>query len=96
MNKAALFYVEQSGDRVHCFVLRVSPNVSTGYLFICVSIPFVFCAPSGPTNKRNREQKHITKTLLSFLTSSLYQLCFGRLFKVMEGHERSWKVMEGF
>ena len=32
-------------------------------------IPFVFCARSRPTDKRDREQKHITKKLASFITS---------------------------
>ena len=33
------------------------------------SIPFVFCAWLRQTNKRNREQKHVTKKLASFITS---------------------------
>ena len=61
-------------DCAHSFVLRVNPNVSNGLLFSCILIPYVFCAWSRPTNKRNREQKHITKKLLSFQTSSFYQL----------------------
>ena len=30
VNKAALFYIKQTRDRAHCFILRVSPNVCTG------------------------------------------------------------------
>ena len=29
-------------DHSHCFVLRMSQNVSTGYFFICNSIPLCF------------------------------------------------------
>ena len=47
----------------------MGPNVSTGGLFVCVSIAFVFCAPSKPTEKRNEEQKHITKNVVNFTTS---------------------------
>ena len=38
-------------------------------MFVCISIPFVFCERSRPTNKRNRKQKHITKKLACFITS---------------------------
>ena len=44
----------------------MSPSVCTGQLFVCISIPFVFCARSRPTNKRDRKQKHITKKLAIF------------------------------
>ena len=70
MNNAALFYVEQTVTvRVVSFVLRVNPNVSTSWLFRCISIPFVLCAGPRPTNKRNQEQKHVTTKLAYFITS---------------------------
>ena len=55
-------------DCAHC----LSPNASTGELFICISIAFAFCAWSSSTNKGNKEQKHITKKLASFIISPLY------------------------
>ena len=50
MYKAALLNVEQTMT-VH-ILLRVSSNVSTGLLFICISIPSVFRAGLRLMNKR--------------------------------------------
>ena len=33
----------------------LSPNVSTGSLFTCISRPFVFCARSRRTSKKKRK-----------------------------------------
>ena len=43
-------------------------NVFTGSLF-CISFPFVFCVKA--IEQKDREQKHITKELASFLTGLL-------------------------
>ena len=60
-----------------CFVYHVSPlcywlvvpvTYSSFQLFVCILIPFVCCERSRPTNKRNREQKYITKKLATFMT----------------------------
>ena len=50
----------------------MSPNSS-----ICISIPFVFCTRSRPTNKRNGEQKHITKDLIKRTGWETHQISKG-------------------
>ena len=51
-----------------CYWLVVPVTYWPCQLFVCISIPFVFCERSRTTNKRNREQKYITKKLASFIT----------------------------
>ena len=73
MNKAALFYVEQTvtahivlfyvwHKRFYCLVVHIS---------CCISIFLVFCARWRPTSKQKREQRYITKRLASFIASLL-------------------------
>ena len=66
VNKAALYYVEQFVT-MDLFGLSCKPTFCYWLVVRCISIPFVFCERSRPTNKRNREQKYITKKL-GFIT----------------------------
>ena len=50
VNKAALLNVEQTAT-LHSFVLHVSPNRFTGWLFIHILTPFAFCAGLWPQNE---------------------------------------------
>ena len=73
--QSCLYYVEQivaldlfslSCKPAFCYWLVVPVTYWPCQLFVCISMPFVFCERSRPTNKRNREQKYITKKLASF------------------------------
>ena len=52
--------------RGSCSLLELTPTLVVHLQFY---VPFVFCAWSRPMNKRNREQKHITKKLASSIIS---------------------------
>ena len=74
--QSCLYYVEQivtmnlfclSCKPTFCYWLVVPVTCWPCQLFVCISIPFVFCERSRPTNNRNREQKYITKKLASFI-----------------------------
>ena len=67
VNKTALYYVEQIVT-MDLFCLSYKPTFCYWLGVRTHSIPFVFCERSRPTNKRNREQKCITKKLASFIT----------------------------
>ena len=53
------------------------PTVSTGYLLTSNSVPFVFCARSGQTNKKGTK-KNIPKKLTSFITSLVLSLTMAK------------------
>ena len=72
MNKATLFHVEQTVT-MHIVLFCVF----IGWLFICISIPFVFYARSRSTNKRSTRNWRVSKPV------SLYRLCFGKRKKIM-------------
>ena len=73
MNKAALFYVEQTVT-VHIVLFYVRAQIFN-WLVVHVKL-------SRPTNERNREQKHITRKLETFITSSLYAWTIIRLIQL--------------
>ena len=73
--QSCLYYVEQivtmdlfclSCKPTFCYWLVVPVTCWPCQLFVCISIPFGFCERSRPTN--NREQKYITKKMVSFTT----------------------------
>ena len=70
-------------SKISCTVsipsLTVTANCSCHVLALSVvcmhfNIPFVFCERSRPTNKRNREQKYITKKQALSTKMELFQI----------------------